>query len=410
MKRILCCFTIAILTACGATDSSTTGDSPDATVTPWPTATPSRLDQLYEPLFALPTPIGRFVPTPTPNAEMLRLTQYRDLFYAYGIPFPPDLSIPTQRTEFGAQINGCDGPTESLVRLAKEIGFKWVKQQVRWGDLTNAAGLTNWGCVDRTVDLARQHGLKVMLSVTTAPAHLRFIPRVTGPPNRLRDWHDFVQALAQRYASRIDAVEVWNEPNLSAEWDEGPNPRRYGEMLTIAYLAVKRHAPHITVILGGLAPLPDSAPPRYISDLEFLDRLAQDKVGLLGYDCLGAHANGPPDFGYVPDVIRRYRDYYAQRPDYPRRPLCLTEFSYSMPIGGQAPPDFGWAIQNNEAEGAALFRLWLSEIDRSKMVALAFVFNLGYHDGITPNSIAALDRPGLSGQILAVIQSYLASR
>jgi hypothetical protein len=44
------------------------------------------------------------------------------------------------------------------------------------------------------------------------------------------------------------------------------------------------------------------------------------------------------------------------------------------------------------------------------MVALAFVFNLGYHDGITPNSIAALDRPGLSGQILAVIQSYLASR
>jgi hypothetical protein len=81
-----------------------------------------------------------------------------------------------------------------------------------------------------------------------------------------------------------------------------------------------------------------------------------------------------------------------------------------MPIGGQAPPDFGWAIQNNEAEGAALFRLWLSEIDRSKMVALAFVFNLGYHDGITPNSIAALDRPGLSGQILAAIQSYLASR
>jgi len=34
-----------------------------------------------------------------------------------------------------------------------------------------------------------------------------------GPPANLEDWRHFVDRIASRYKGRIEAYEVWNEPN-----------------------------------------------------------------------------------------------------------------------------------------------------------------------------------------------------
>jgi hypothetical protein len=52
----------------------------------------------------------------------------------------------------------------------------------------------------------------------------------------------------------VHAFEIWNEPNILSMWPPAPDPRRYTEMLKLAYAAIKHAAPSATVVSGGLSP------------------------------------------------------------------------------------------------------------------------------------------------------------
>ena len=64
---------------------------------------------------------------------------------------------------------------------------------------------------------------------------------------------------AERYRAQspygdVDAIEVWNEPNLQREWGETDPPPECGEMLRmlkLTYAAVKSVDPSIQVVTGG---------------------------------------------------------------------------------------------------------------------------------------------------------------
>ena len=327
-----------------------------------------------------------------------------------GVPLPTRTISDPPAVEFGVQINGCDGDPDALTQLAKSLGFTWIKQQFRWGDLSPAPDQVDWRCLDRVTSAAQTHNMKLMVSITTSPRWSRNSPTVYGPPDNIQPWRHLISTLVRRYAHHLHALELWNEPNLAAEWDNSPNPLYFSKMVLMGYIASKSIKRDIIVITGAVAPIDGSHVFKYMSDLEFLDQAFREGAMTDAYDCLGVHANGPPGIGFVPEVLERYRTYYASRPDIPPRPLCLTEFSYSIPIAGQLPEGFNWASVHDEALGAQRIRDWLVEIERSKLVHLAILFNLGYHDGITPNSIAALDRPGLRGDILKAISEYLLAR
>jgi polysaccharide biosynthesis protein PslG len=134
-----------------------------------------------------------------------------------------------------------------------------------------------------------------------------------GPPDDINDFGDFVNAFVARYGpgssqgvGRVDAIEVWNEPNLAREWGgkaiNQDQAGAYVNMLRIAYEAAKAADPGITVISAGLTPTgtdDDTARP----DDVYLQWMYDAGAGAY-FDVLGAHGAGykaPPDMS--PDAV-----------------------------------------------------------------------------------------------------------
>ena len=184
------------------------------------------------------------------------------------------------------------------LQLVQDAGFKWVKQLVSWQDVEGAGkGQYDWTNLDRIVGQAEQHGLKLIVRVSQDPDR----PFWAGnPPENADHFADFLTAMASRYQGRIQAYQVWNEPNLAREWGgRRPDPAGYARLLKTAYSAIKGADPKATVITAGMAPtgtdteiaMPDTA---------FYDKMYQAMKGNSdGYfDMLGVHAAGfaaPPE-------------------------------------------------------------------------------------------------------------------
>jgi hypothetical protein len=137
---------------------------------------------------------------------------------------------------------------------------------------------------DAAIVDARSHGLKVLASFTGAPqwAEGPGRPATANGGSWKPDpaaLHDYGAALAKRYSGtfpdpahpgrtlpRVDAFQVWNEPNLdkylSPQWEAGRTfaPAHYRRMLTAFYTGVKSVAPKALVVTAGTAPFGDPFP------------------------------------------------------------------------------------------------------------------------------------------------------
>ncbi len=74
------------------------------------------------------------------------------------------------------------------------------------------------------------------------------------PPSNPATYAAFVAYLAQRYGTRLAAIEVWNEPDQANEhYFAGPEkPQRYAAILRAAYPAIKQANPSVPVLAGSL--------------------------------------------------------------------------------------------------------------------------------------------------------------
>ena len=184
------------------------------------------------------------------------------------------------------------------LQLSKDAGFKWVKQLVSWQDVEGAGkGQYDWTNLDRIVGQAEQHGLKLIVRVSQDPDR----PFWAGnPPENADHFADFLAAMASRYQGRIQAYQVWNEPNLAREWGgRRPDPAGYTGLLKKAYSAIKGADPKATVITAGMAPTGTDTEIA-MPDIKFYDQMYQAMKGNSdGYfDMLGVHAAGfaaPPE-------------------------------------------------------------------------------------------------------------------
>ncbi len=184
------------------------------------------------------------------------------------------------------------------LKLVEDAGFTWVKQEFAWREIEGAGkGVFDWARTDRIMDQIDSHGLKVIVRLGVQPQWAGGGFPEVGPPNNLQDFADYVRAVATRYKGRIDAYQIWNEPNLSREWGERPpNAAEYTEMLRVSYEAIKEVDPYPIVISAGMAPTTrndDVARP----DIFFIQEM-YDAGAAAYFDALGAHAPGyasPPE-------------------------------------------------------------------------------------------------------------------
>jgi hypothetical protein len=180
--------------------------------------------------------------------------------------------------------------------LVQAMGFRWIKQEFPWREIqTLGPASYNWWRSDRIVDDVEAHDLYMIVRLDRQPFWSQenggWPPLENAPPADFEDYGRFCNAVASRYAGRIEAYQVWNEPNLAREWGgETPDPVEYTRLLKHCYEGIKAGDPDAIVISAGFAPT-GTGPPEAMPDEEFIR--AMYEAGAADYfDMLGVNAPG----------------------------------------------------------------------------------------------------------------------
>ena len=294
---------------------------------------------------------GKFTRTP-PDTRPLVPIQHVDAI-PYGVNTFLQLEVEPEKRARSAQ-------------MIAEAGFGWIRQQFPWedieihgrgdfedrrNDLTGDGqpdAISAWDKYDMIVDLAEQHGLKIMARLDNPPAWSHASPDSGpfAPPDDVQDFVNYARAVAERYRGRIRHYQVWNEPNIFPEWGNQPvNPEAYTELLCRTYAALKAVDPQIVVISAPLSPTV-SLTPENLSDLVFLARMYEAGAG----DCFDVMStqgygffSGPTDrrmrvtdltFArhiYIRDMMVRHGDAH--------KPIWISEAAWNPVDAPDVPPD-----------------------------------------------------------------------
>ncbi|HQY90468.1 SH3 domain-containing protein [Caldilinea sp.] len=216
-------------------------------------------------------------------------------------PVAAPAAAPNTSTGFGYGIttNMWQGDKQGVATLVKQLGFGWVKQQVRWEYAEPQPGAIQWQEMDSIVDGMNGNGINMMFSVVTSPPWSRpTLGGTGGPPEDFQLFANFLGGIAGRYCGRLQAIEVWNEQNLRREWEGFPlEPASYMDLLKRSYNAIKGACPAMLVISGATTPAGYSDVA--FDDVDYLRGMYQN--GLKQYsDGIGIHPSG---FANPPSVL-----------------------------------------------------------------------------------------------------------
>ncbi len=226
-------------------------------------------------------------------------------------PNPPSGSPPTRSTGFGYGIQAHQD-TARVVQAINDLGFGWLKQQVRWAEVEGSKGQYGWGGLDNLANTASAGGVKVLFSVVSSPGWARPGKSGVGPPDNYQDFSSFMGAMAAHFKGRVQAYEIWNEQNLKREWDGvSLSAADYVRLLRGAYQAIKAADPSAIVVSGAPTPTGINDGNWAIDDRSYLQQMYNS--GLRYYcDAIGAHPSGyanPPDVYYTGGDFDKKRGY-----------------------------------------------------------------------------------------------------
>jgi Glycosyl hydrolases family 39 len=143
--------------------------------------------------------------------------------------FAAELQAPTATipgTYFGLHIHHLDRPIPTPWPNMPVPTWRLWDADVTWADLQPSKGQWEFTRLDRYVYLAQQHSTSILLPLGGSPTWASARPQVrtnyqpgfTAEPANMDDWRAFVRTVVSRYKSRIQAYEIWNEPNLKDFW------------------------------------------------------------------------------------------------------------------------------------------------------------------------------------------------
>jgi len=275
----------------------------------------------------------------------------------------------------------------------------WIKLQASWKWLQpNRPGEfeQNFRLFQLHVQEADKRGFKVLLSIAKAPDWARNFDRnEDGPPDDLNELHWFIHKLIEKVGPNIDAIEIWNEPNLRREWTGRPlSGASYMELFRVGYDAIRAFSPNTIVVTAGLAPTGNHGGIS-VDDRVFLRQMYQ--AGLAGYSDvkIGVHPyswGNPPDFLCCDNVegqgwddkpqffflqtIRDYSNIIAANND--NAPMWATEFGWATWEDYPTEAPEVWMAYNS-AFDQRNYALRAFEIGQSRAdIELMFLWNLNF--------------------------------
>ncbi len=214
---------------------------------------------------------------------------------------------------------------------ARKLHAKIVRTIVPWSVLEPGGpgqiSPTALVFTDRLMSDAAAAGIRVIMAADSSPCWASSAPASllrkcrlgafgktnAWPPLNPSTYATFVAYLAQRYGTRLAAIEIWNEPDQTNEdYFAGPEkPQRYAAILRAAYRAIKHANPDVAVLAGSLVGY----------NGVFLRALYA--AGIKGYyDGLAVHF-----YTLTLASLRQFREVQLANGD--TKPLWLDEFGWS---------------------------------------------------------------------------------
>lgn len=146
-----------------------------------------------------------------------------------------------------------------LVRLYAQAGVKWARVRPEWDsvEVKIADGpppvYLRWhdAGTDAAIALLRANGLKIMLTLNGSQMAKVTTDAPRDDNGKMAPWLDWVEHMAQRYGSSVDAWEIWNEPNLTWAGPGGINAPAYASLASQSADKIRSIVPGAYLILGG---------------------------------------------------------------------------------------------------------------------------------------------------------------
>jgi hypothetical protein len=223
--------------------------------------------------------------------------------------------------------------------LIRGANAGWVRINLPWREINPEPDRWVWGPTDAVVRSARSQGLKVLAILSAAPVWAGSNGNGTAPPLEIAHWQRFVRKVARRYAGRVQAYEIWNEPNLG---DVGPGIGwardlgwypRYTDYLRAAALQIRRYAPGTLVAGPATSSEPDARTEEIFRQLE--EVVYTDGPAWSFLDVVSFHGNARNDQStatVLSHIERQLEVLRARNPSAAAQPLWLTELGWE--VGG----------------------------------------------------------------------------
>jgi YVTN family beta-propeller protein/VCBS repeat-containing protein len=271
--------------------------------------------------------------------------------------------------------------TDRALDLLKADGVNTIRIMIPWAGVEATDDVWTWSAIDRVVNAAVARDMEVQAFLNSPPAWavVPGTPALGGPPADPQEYAEFVSMVATRYAGKISAYEVWNEPNYYKFWEPAPDAAAYTELLKAAYTAIKAADPNAVVIGGVIAAAPDSGT-QFVNSVRFVTEMYE--AGAAGYfDALSFH----PYHYYLK---------FSQGEPYPTSPLTLVNQIHDVMVAYGDGNKKIWATEYGEpsslageAGQAAFIDDFLSTWRDLDYAGPAFIHDV--HDYFTLDPIAA---------------------
>jgi len=263
------------------------------------------------------------------------------------------------------------------LQLMTAAGIHWTKLTLPWRSVeASCKNCIDWEDLDRAVAASTAAGVHIMVRIDHQPDWTRVVPAENGPPDDMYDYADFVSVVANRYRAgspkgTIDAIQVWNEPNLSREWGNTVIDRnqaaQYMYMLKETYTMVKAVDPSKIIVSAGLSPTGTNDGTAQPDDV-YLGWLYE--FGLASYaDVIGMHAPGygsPPEADLNSDPRFPHPSFYFRRVEQLRdimaangdggKQFWVLEFGWTT---DQVNPQYSWYAVTPEQQADYIQRAYV---------------------------------------------------
>ena len=216
-----------------------------------------------------------------------------------------------------------------------------------WGALEPSRGSWNFARLDQRVDQAESRGAPVLLVLSHPPAWAATRPDLKGyqgspsPPTSNDAWRTYIRTVVERYAGRIEAYQIWNEPNLP-QFYVG-TPQRLGELTELAAAEIRSADPAALVVSAGFSARTEGSQPFFEAYVNAMAPATIDVVGIHIYPYPG---NGPESMIGLANQFRILAD-GAGLGD---KPMWNTEIGYGR------TPDF---VFDGDTAASLILRTYL---------------------------------------------------